>query len=31
MPGDIFMVRPGESVPVDGEVLDGESSVNERC
>lgn len=29
MPGDIFMVRPGESVPVDGEVVDGESSLNE--
>ncbi|MEN3373211.1 heavy metal translocating P-type ATPase [Dechloromonas sp. ZS-1] len=29
MPGDCFMVRPGESVPVDGEVLDGVSSVNE--
>ena len=29
MPGDIFMVRPGESVPVDGEVVDGESSVDE--
>jgi Cu+-exporting ATPase len=29
MPGDIFLVRPGENVPVDGEVVDGESSVNE--
>ncbi|OQA34751.1 MAG: putative copper-importing P-type ATPase A [Betaproteobacteria bacterium ADurb.Bin341] len=29
MPGDIFIVRPGESVPVDGEVIDGASSVNE--
>ena len=29
MPGDVFIVRPGESVPVDGEVLDGASSVNE--
>ncbi len=29
MPCDIFMVRPGESVPVDGEVVDGTSSVNE--
>jgi len=29
MPGDVFMVRPGESVPVDGEVVDGTSSVNE--
>ena len=29
MAGDVFMVRPGESVPVDGEVLDGASSINE--
>jgi len=29
MPGDVFLVRPGESVPVDGEVVDGQSSVNE--
>lgn len=29
MPGDVFIVRPGESVPVDGEVTDGVSSVNE--
>ena len=29
MPGDIFLVRPGESVPVDGQVIDGESSINE--
>ena len=29
MPGDIFLVRPGESVPVDGEVQEGESSINE--
>ncbi len=29
MPGDVFIVRPGESVPVDGEVLDGASNVNE--
>ena len=27
--GDIFTVRPGESVPVDGVVCDGESAVNE--
>jgi Cu+-exporting ATPase len=27
--GDIFIVRPGDSVPVDGDVLDGESSVDE--
>jgi Cu+-exporting ATPase len=29
MPSDLFLVRPGESVPVDGEVVDGESSVDE--
>ena len=29
MPGDVFLVRPGESVPVDGEVIDGASNVNE--
>ena len=29
MPGDIFMVRAGESVPVDGEVVEGGSSINE--
>ena len=29
MPGDVFMVRPGESIPVDGDVLDGASSVDE--
>lgn len=29
MPGDVFRVRPGESIPVDGEVIEGESSVDE--
>ena len=29
IPGDIYIVRPGESVPVDGEVIDGASSINE--
>jgi len=27
--GDTVIVRPGERIPVDGEVLDGESSVDE--
>ena len=29
--GDIFIVRPGESIPVDGVVLSGESAVNESA
>jgi len=29
LPGDVFVVRPGEAVPVDGQVIDGASSVNE--
>ena len=28
---DIFLVRPGESVPVDGVVLEGSSAVNESA
>ncbi len=28
-PGNIFIVRPGDSIPVDGDVLDGESAVDE--
>ncbi|MFZ5558789.1 MAG: heavy metal translocating P-type ATPase [Pseudomonadota bacterium] len=27
--GDVFIVRPGENIPVDGEVLEGTSSVDE--
>ncbi len=27
--GDIFVVRPGESIPVDGEVINGRTSVDE--
>ena len=29
--GDIFLVRPGSSIPVDGIVLEGESAVNESA
>ncbi len=29
LPGDIFIVRPGESVPVDGEVIEGVSALDE--
>ena len=29
IPGDVFVVRPGEAMPVDGEVLDGTSNANE--
>ena len=29
--GDPFLVRPGESIPVDGQVLEGESAVNEAA
>jgi len=28
-PGDIVLVKPGEKVPVDGSVIEGETSVNE--
>ena len=29
IPGDVFVVRSGEAMPVDGEVIDGASSANE--
>ena len=29
--GDIFLVKPGESIPVDGEVLEGESAADESA
>ncbi len=27
--GDIFIVKPGDSIPVDGEILEGNASINE--
>ena len=27
--GDIIRVRPGENFPIDGEIVDGESTVNQ--
>ncbi len=29
IPGDVFIVRPGEAMPVDGDVIDGASNANE--
>ena len=31
MSGDLFVVRPGDSIPVDGVVVEGESAVNESA
>ena len=30
-PGDMFVVRPGENIPVDGVILEGSSAVNESA
>lgn len=29
--GDIFVVRPGENIPVDGQIIEGNSAVNEAA
>jgi P-type Cu2+ transporter len=29
--GDIFVVRPGESIPVDGEIIEGNTAVDESA
>ncbi len=29
--GDFFLVKPGESIPVDGEIIEGESAVDESA
>lgn len=31
VPGDIFIVRPGENIPTDGIVIEGASAVNESA
>ena len=31
MMGDLFVVKPGESIPVDGEIIEGESAVDESA
>ncbi len=29
--GDIFIVRPGENIPVDGKIIEGSSAINESA
>ena len=29
--GDVFIVRPGENIPVDGVIIDGHSAINESA
>ncbi|MBQ9060436.1 MAG: heavy metal translocating P-type ATPase [Firmicutes bacterium] len=29
--GDVFIVRPGESIPVDGEIMEGTTAINEAA
>ena len=29
--GDTFVVKPGENIPVDGEIIEGMSAVNESA
>ncbi|MBQ9015941.1 MAG: heavy metal translocating P-type ATPase [Firmicutes bacterium] len=29
--GDVFIVRPGDSIPVDGEIIEGNTAVNEAA
>ena len=29
--GDVFVVRPGENIPVDGRILEGSSAINESA
>ena len=29
--GDIFVVRPGENIPVDGKIIEGNSAINESA
>ena len=31
VPGDIVVIRPGQSIPVDGVILEGRTSVDESA